>query len=136
MDSISAVVVILIVSAGLLAFIVLYNLSIINITERIKEIATIKVLGFDDGEVSSYIFRENVILTIIGIVEGLFVGIIIHKVVLYMAEVDIVMFGRGLSAMSFVYAAVLAFVFSMIVNLVLHKKLKKVDMVESLKSVE
>ena len=136
MDSISAVVLILIVSAGLLAFIVLYNLSIINITERVKEIATIKVLGFDDGEVSSYIFRENIILTVIGIIEGLFSGIGIHKVVLYMAEVDIVMFGRGLSPMSFVYAAVLAFVFSMIVNLVLHGKLKKVDMVESLKSVE
>ncbi len=136
MDSIGAIVIIFIVSAGLLAFIVLYNLSIINITERIKEIATIKVLGFDDGEVSSYIFRENIILTLIGIIEGLLTGIFIHRVVLYMAEVDILMFGRSISWLSFLYAAVLAFGFSMFVSLVLHNKLKKVDMVETLKSVE
>lgn len=136
MDSISAIVIIFIISAGLLAFIVLYNLSIINITERIKEIATIKVLGFDDSEVSSYIFRENIILTIIGITEGLIAGIFIHRIVLYMAEVDIVMFGRSISWLSFLYSAVLAFAFSMLVSLVLHNKLKKVDMVESLKSVE
>lgn len=136
MDSISAIVLILIVSAALLAFIVLYNLSIINITERIKEIATIKVLGFDNLEVSSYIFRENIILTVIGIVEGLLCGVILHKVVITMAEVDIVMFGRGISVQSFLYAAVLAFVFSMFVSIVLHRKLKKVDMVESLKSIE
>lgn len=136
MDSLSAIVLIFIISAGLLAFIVLYNLSIINITERIKEIATIKVLGFDDGEVSSYIFRENIILTVIGIIEGLISGIIVHRVVLYMAEVDILMFGRTITPVSFLYAAVLAFGFSMFVSLVLHNKLKKVDMVESLKSVE
>ncbi|MBQ8503007.1 MAG: FtsX-like permease family protein [Clostridia bacterium] len=136
MDSVSAIVIIFIISAGLLAFIVLYNLSIINITERLKEIATIKVLGFDDGEVSSYIFRENIILTVIGIIEGLIAGIFIHRIVLYMAEVDILMFGRQISAMSFLYAAALAFAFSMFVSLVLHNKLKKVDMVESLKSVE
>lgn len=136
MDSISAIVIIFIISAGLLAFIVLYNLSIINITERLKEIATIKVIGFDDGEVSSYIFRENIILTVIGIIEGLISGIFIHRVVLYMAEVDILMFGRSISWLSFLYAAALAFTFSMFVSLVLHNKLKKVDMVESLKSVE
>ncbi len=136
MDSLSAIVLILIVSAALLAFIVLYNLSIINITERIKEIATIKVLGFDNLEVSSYIFRENIILTLIGIVEGLLVGFVLHKVVIYMAEVDILMFGRGISATSFLYATVLAFIFSMFVSVVLHRKLKKVDMVESLKSIE
>ena len=136
MDSISAIVLILIVSAALLAFIVLYNLSIINITERMKEIATIKVLGFDNLEVSSYIFRENIILTVIGIIEGLILGVLLHKVVLVMAEVDVVMFGRGISAKSFLYAAVLAFVFSMFVSIVLHRKLKKIDMVESLKSIE
>ncbi len=136
MDSISAIVLILIVSAALLAFIVLYNLSIINITERLKEIATIKVLGFDNGEVSSYIFRENVILTLIGIAEGLVCGVLLHKVVIFMAEVDIVMFGRGLTVKSFLYASLLAFAFSMFVSIVLHKKLKKVDMVESLKSIE
>lgn len=136
LDSLSIVILILIVSAGLLAFIVLYNLSIINITERIKEIATIKVLGFDDMEVSAYIFRENIMLTVIGIVEGLFCGIGIHWVVLKLAEVDIIMYGRGIPLSSFIYAAALAFVFSMTVNFVLHRKLQKVDMVESLKSIE
>ena len=136
LDSISIVVLILIVCAGLLAFIVLYNLSIINITERLREIATIKVLGFDDLEVSAYIFRENIILTVIGIIEGLFCGIILHQVVISMAEVDIIMYGRGLPLSSFLYSAALAFVFSMTVNIVLHKKLQKVDMVESLKSIE
>ncbi|MBQ6600820.1 MAG: ABC transporter permease [Clostridia bacterium] len=136
LDSISIVVLILIVCSGLLAFIVLYNLSIINITERLREIATIKVLGFDDLEVSAYIFRENVILTIIGIIEGLFCGIVIHQVVISMAEVDIIMYGRGLPLTCFLYSAALAFVFSMTVNLLLHRKLQKVDMVESLKSIE
>lgn len=136
LDSISYIVIILIVSAGLLAFIVLYNLSIINITERIKEIATLKVLGFDDMEVSAYIFRENVILTIIGMIEGLVAGILLHKLVLAMAEVDIIMFGRDITMTSFIYSLAMAFGFSMFVNIVLHKKLQKVDMVESLKSIE
>lgn len=136
LDSISAVVVIMIVCAGLLAFIVLYNLSIINITERIKEIATIKVLGFDDGEVSAYIFRENILLTLIGIAEGIISGIIVHRIVLVMAEVDIITFGRNIDLSSFIYSVVLAFAFSMFVNVVLHNKLKRVDMVESLKSID
>ncbi|MDD6145612.1 MAG: ABC transporter permease [Oscillospiraceae bacterium] len=136
LDSIGYIVIILIVAAALLAFTVLYNLSIINITERIKEIATLKVLGFDDGEVSAYIFRENVILTIIGTLEGLIMGIVLHWLVITLAEVDIIMYGRSISPASYLYAAVLAFAFSMLVNLVLHKKLKKVDMVESLKSIE
>lgn len=136
MNSINYIVIILISCAALLAFVVLYNLSVINITERIKEIATVKVLGFDDMEVSAYIFRENVILTVIGTLEGLFWGVIIHRLVLMVAEVDIITFVRDISFMSFVYAAVLSFVFSMTVNVVLHNKLKKVDMVESLKSIE
>lgn len=136
LDSISFIVIILIVSAGLLAFIVLYNLSIINITERIKEIATLKVLGFDDGEVSAYIFRENVILSLIGMSVGIITGILLHKVVLFMAEVDIIMYGRDITFASYIYSLALAFGFSMFVNIVLHKKLQKVDMVESLKSIE
>lgn len=136
LDSISFIVIILIVSAGLLAFIVLYNLSIINITERIKEIATLKVLGFDDGEVSAYIFRENVILSIIGMTEGVIMGILLHKLVLFMAEIDIVMYGREINFVSYIYSLALAFGFSMFVSVVLHNKLKKVDMVESLKSIE
>lgn len=136
LDSISMVVVIMIVCAGLLAFIVLYNLSIINITERLKEIATIKVLGFDDGEVSAYIFRENILLTVIGIVEGIISGIVVHRIVLMMADVDIITYGRNIDFSSFIYSVVLAFGFSMLVNIVLHSKLKKVEMVESLKSIE
>lgn len=136
MDSIGYVVIILIVSAGLLAFIVLYNLSVINITERMKEIATIKVLGFDDMEVSAYIFRENLILSIIGTLEGLLVGVFLHRIVLSIAEVDIIMFSKSLNFASYLYATILATVFSLTVNLVLHNKLKKVDMVESLKSIE
>jgi len=115
---------------------VLYNLSVINITERIREIATIKVLGFDDTEVSSYIFRENVILTVIGTLEGLFWGVIVHRLVLNVAEVDIITFVRDISFMSFLYSVALSFAFSMTVNMVLHFKLKKIDMVESLKSIE
>ena len=136
LDSISFIVIILIVSAGLLAFIVLYNLSIINITERIKEIATLKVLGFDDMEVSAYIFRENVILSIIGMTEGVIMGVLLHKLVLFMAEIDIVMYGRDITFVSYIYSLALAFGFSMFVNIVLHKKLQKVGMVESLKSIE
>ena len=136
MNSINYIVIILIVCAGLLAFIVLYNLSVINITERIREIATIKVLGFDDMEVSSYIFRENIILTLIGTLQGLFWGIVVHRLVLNVAEVDIITFVRDISFMSFLYSVALSFAFSMTVNLVLHYKLKKIDMVESLKSIE
>ena len=136
LDSISLVVVIMIVCAGLLAFIVLYNLSIINITERLKEIATIKVLGFDDMEVSAYIFRENILLTVIGIVEGIISGVIVHRIVLMMADVDIITYGYNIDFSSFIYSVILAFGFSMFVNVVLHGKLKKVEMVESLKSIE
>ncbi len=136
LDSVSLVVLVMIICAGLLAFIVLYNLSIINITERIKEIATIKVLGFDDGEVSAYIFRENLLLTIIGIVEGLICGIGLHRLIITVAEVDVITFGKDIAFSSFIYAMALAFAFSMFVNLVLHSKLKKVDMVESLKSID
>ncbi len=135
-DSIRFVVIILIVAAAVLAFVVLYNLSVINITERLKEIATIKVLGFDNMEVSAYIFRENLILTVIGILEGMIVGPLLHYVVLYVAEVDIIMFGRQIDFTSYLMAAALSAMFSLSVNFVLHKKLKSVDMVESLKSIE
>ena len=136
LDSISIVVLILIVCAGLLAFIVLYNLSIINITERLREIATIKVLGFDDLEVSAYIFRENIILTILGIILGIGVGIVLHNFVMVTVETDVYMFGRELSPISIVIATVLTIIFTIIVNLIMRHSLKKIDMVESLKSVE
>ncbi|MBC8536093.1 FtsX-like permease family protein [Feifania hominis] len=134
--SLDMVVIVLIVAAGALAFVVLYNLTNINVTERIREIATIKVLGFYDREVSAYVYRENMALTLIGTVAGLFGGVLLHHFVIVTAEIDIVMFGRQIQPMSYLYAAVMTFVFAIVVNLVMHQRLKKVSMVESLKSVE
>ena len=125
-----------IISAGALAFVVLYNLTNINITEREKEIATIKVLGFYDKEVSSYIYRETAALTIIGTAVGLVLGIFLHQFVIRTAEVDMVMFGRAIYAPSYLWAALLTLLFSLLVNLVMHRKLKKVSMVESMKAPE
>lgn len=134
--SLNYVVLVLIISAGALAFVVLYNLSNINVNERIREIATIKVLGFYDKEVSAYIFRENILLTLAGIVLGLIAGIFLHQYVIITAEVDVVMFGREIQWLSFLLAGLMTLIFAFLVNLVLHYKLKKVDMIESLKSVE
>ncbi len=135
-DSLSYVVIILVISAGLLSFIVLYNLSSININERIKEIATIKVLGFRKPEVTRYIFRENLLLSVIGTLCGLLLGIILHRMIIAVGEVDILMFSRSVGFMSFVYSAVLSMAFSLCVNLVLRRNLDRVDIVESLKSNE
>lgn len=136
LNSLNLVVAIFIIAAGALAFVVLYNLSNINLNERIREVATIKVLGFRDKEVSQYIVRENIILTILGTLLGLILGIFLHSYVVSVAEVDIVMFGRNIKPLSFVFAAILSLVFSAVVNLIMHKKLKKVNMVDSLKAVE
>lgn len=135
-NSLNLVVAIFIIAAGALSFVVLYNLSNINLNERVREVATIKVLGFRDNEVSTYIVRENIILTIIGTALGLILGVFLHSYVVTVAEVDVVMFGRSIEPLSFVYAAVLSLVFAAIVNLIMHFKLKKVNMVESLKAVE
>lgn len=135
-DSLNFVVYVLIISAGLLAFVVLYNLSNININERRRELATLKVLGFFDGEVSSYIFRENVMLTIIGSAVGIVFGIFLHRYVILTAEVDLTMFGREIKPLSFLYAVALTFIFSAIVSMVMHFRMKAIDMVESLKSIE
>ena len=134
--SLNSIVLVLIICAGLLAFIVLYNLSNINITERLRELATIKVLGFYDNEVSNYINRENTVSTIIGMILGLILGVFLHRFVIVTAEVDIVMFNRLIEWQSFVYSGALTLLFTFIVNFILHFKLKKVDMVESLKSIE
>lgn len=134
--SINLVVLVLIISAGLLAFIVLYNLININITERKREIATIKVLGFHPGEVSAYIFRETTVLTILGCLAGLLVGIAMHRFVITTVEVDMVMFGRSIHALSYLWAALITMGFSGIVDFVMHFKLRRIDMVESLKSVD
>ncbi len=134
--SIDYIVMVLIICAGLLAFVVLYNLTNINITERQKEIATIKVLGFYDGEVAAYIYRETAILSLIGTAVGLVLGIFLHAFVVRTAEVEMVMFGRSIHALSYILAAVLTLFFSLLVNLVMNRKLRAVDMVESLKAGE
>lgn len=134
--SLDYVILVLIASAGALAFVVLYNLANINIEERMREIATIKVLGFYDNEVSVYVYRENVILTIIGMLAGLILGIFLHKFIVTTAEVDYVMFGRNIKNISFVYSAALTLAFAALVNFVMYFRLKKVGMVESLKSVD
>ena len=136
LGSLGAVIWVLIISAGMLAFVVLYNLNNINITERQRELATLKVLGFYDGEVSQYVFRENILLSFIGILAGAVFGIFLHRYVITTVEVDAVMFGRNIKPISFVYSGIITFGFSMFVNMVMHFKLKKINMVESLKSVE
>ena len=136
LGSLGAVIWVLIISAGMLAFVVLYNLNNINITERQRELATLKVLGFYDGEVSQYVFRENVLLSFIGILAGAVFGIFLHRYVITTVEVDAVMFGRNIKTPSFIYSGIITFGFSMFVNMVMHFKLKKINMVESLKSVE
>ena len=136
LGSLGAVIWVLIISAGMLAFVVLYNLNNINITERQRELATLKVLGFYDGEVSQYVFRENILLSFIGILAGAVFGILLHRYVITTVEVDAVMFGRNIKPISFVYSGIITFGFSMFVNMVMHFKLKKINMVESLKSVE
>lgn len=136
LKSVDMVVVVLVVAAAALAFIVLYNLTNINITERAREIATLKVLGFTPHEVNAYIFREIVLLTIIGAAVGLGLGVVLEGFVVVTAEVDQVMFGRTIHAMSFAVAFALTLVFTAIVMLVMRPKLAHIDMVESLKSNE
>ena len=138
-DSMSAVnyaVVIIIVAAAVLAFVVLYNLTNINITERIRELATLKVLGFYDREVTAYVYRENAFLTLFGIGLGLVMGRWLHSWMVLTVEIDMVMFGRTAPPYAYGLAAAMTVVFSLVVNLAAHYKLKTVDMVESLKSVE
>ena len=136
LGSVDYIVIVLIVAAAVLAFVVLYNLTNINICERQKEIATLKVLGFYRREVSDYVFRENILLSLIGTAAGLFVGVFFHQFVVQTAEVDAVMFGRTIAPMSYVYAAVLSMVFTLLVSLFMRKKLHRIDMVESLKAPE
>ena len=136
LNSIDSVVVLIIVCAACLAFVVLYNLSNINIAERVKEIATIKVLGFYDREVYAYVNRENVLLTLIGTLFGVVGGIALHRFIIVTVEVDAVMFGRDIQLLSFVYAIALTLLFSTIVNLVMGRLLKKISMVESMKAPE
>jgi putative ABC transport system permease protein len=136
MKSMDVVTLVLIVSAAALAFVVLYNLTNINVSERIRELSTIKVLGFYDKEVTLYIYRENMLLSLLGIVAGSGLGIILHSFVLNTAELDATMFAPIIKWPSYVYAALLTLLFSGIVMAFMHIKLKRIHMIEALKSVE
>ena len=134
--SLGYVVIVIIISAGSLAFVVLYNLTNVNISERVREIATIKVLGFYDNEVANYIYRENIILTFIGSLVGLVMGIFLHRYIMTTVEMDNIMFGLDLELRSYIYSILLTLVFSIFVNFVMYYKLRNIPMVESLKSVD
>ena len=136
LGSLDIVIVVLVISAGMLAFVVLYNLNNINITERQRELATLKVLGFYDNEVAAYVYRENIILSVIGALFGSFLGKFLHGFVIKTVEIESAMFGRNIDFSSFVYGFIITMGFSLFVNFVMYFKLKKIDMVESLKSVE
>ncbi len=136
LGSLNLVIIVLIISAGMLAFVVLYNLNTVNIAERKRELATLKVLGFYDQEVGAYVYRENIILTFIGALVGVGLGRVLHLFIIETVEVDNAMFGRNINLPSYVYSLLLTVAFSMMINGVMYFKLKKIDMVESLKSIE
>ena len=135
-SSMQAIVVVIVLTAGALAFVVLYNLTNINIEERVREIATIKVLGFNMKETIGYVFRENIILTLLGIAIGLGLGTIMTDFVVNIIELDLVMFGRGVSWISYVASILITLVFAILVMVVMSFKVRKIDMIESLKSNE
>ncbi|MEF9968666.1 MAG: FtsX-like permease family protein, partial [Longicatena sp.] len=135
-NGLNIVVVVLIVCAGLLAFVVLSNLTNVNISERQREIATLKVLGFNRKEVNMYIYKENLILTFIGSLAGLVLGIVLHKFIILMVEMDYLMFGRDVSVFSLFLSVLITMFFALVVNFFMTFKLRKIQMVESLKSVE
>lgn len=136
LGSLDIVIVVLIISAGMLAFVVLYNLNNISITERKRELATLKVLGFYNNEISAYVYRENVVLTLFGSLFGIVLGKILHQFIIVTVEIESVMFGRNIDLSSFIYSFLLTVVFSCLVNGAMYFKLKNINMVESLKSVE
>ena len=130
------IIVMIIVCACILALVVLYNLTIINVSERKREIATLKVLGFDDKEISSFIYRETFMLTIFGIIFGLVLGVFLHKFVISTAQTDNIMFLKSIKWYSYIISAIITIIFSFIVQLIINKVLKRIDMIDSLKSVE
>ena len=135
-ESLNYIVVVLILSAGALAFVVLYNLTNVNISERLREIATLKVLGFHDKEVNAYVYKENIILTLVGAAAGIFLGKALHLTIMVVVELDNIMFGRNINLISYVVSVVITVLFAIIVNQAMKPKLKAIPMVESLKSVE
>ncbi len=135
-ESLNVIIVVIIFCAGALAFVVLYNLTNINITERQRELATIKVLGFFDGEVAGYIYRETTILSLLGCLFGLGFGVVLHSFVIQTVEVDMVMFSRSIAPLSFLWSALITMVFTAVVDVIMLPKMKHINMVESLKSVD
>lgn len=135
-SSIKMIVIVLVLSAALLAFVVLYNLSNVNISERMREIATIKVLGFNEKEVNAYVNRETIILALIGSLTGLLLGIYLHDLIMALAELDTIRFGRTIFWQSYAYSVALTMIFTLIVNWIMKFRLRKIQMVESLKAVE
>lgn len=136
LSSMNIVIIVLIISAGLLAFVVLYNLNNININERRRELASLKVLGFYDLEVANYVYKENIWLTLIGAILGVFLGKVLHAFIITTVEIDTCMFSRNIYNKSFIYSLLFTLGFSILVNVLMFYKLRKIDMVESLKSVE
>ena len=136
MGNLNIIVALMIISAGLLAMVVLYNLNNINITERRRELATLKVLGFYDGELERYVFRENIILTVVGMLLGIVIGVVLHFFVMRSVETDTMMFARQIKWYSYIFSIVLTTAFSILVNVLMSFKLRKIDMIESLKSTE
>lgn len=135
-SGLNKIIILIVVFAGFLAFVVLYNLTIINVSERKREIATFKVLGFYDKEVSAFIYRETIILTIVGILLGLLAGVYLHRFIINTAETDNIMFLRKINIYSYILSALLTIAFSFLVQLIINKTLKKIDMIDSLKSIE
>jgi putative ABC transport system permease protein len=136
LSNIKFIVFVLIIAAGALAVIVLYNLTNININERRKELSTLKVLGYHSEEIAAYVYRETTILSIIGTFAGLFFGAALHKFVVKTVEASNLMMGRNISLMSYVWSAVITMIFTLFVNLILYKKLKNIEMVESMKAID
>ncbi len=135
-SGLNKIIIMILICAGILAFVVLYNLTIINVSERKREIATFKVLGFTDKEISTFIYRESFVLTILGILLGLILGVFLHRFVITTAQTDNIMFLKNIKWLSYLISAITTIIFSLVVQLIINRVLKKIDMIESLKSVE
>lgn len=136
MLSLNYIIILVILCAGALAFIVLFNLSNINMTERVREIATIEVLGFYPRETGAYVFRESLILAVLGIIAGLPTGIVLHRFIMEQINVDMVSFNETINPVSYIYAVVIVLCFTFIVDRLMRRKLKRINMAEALKSIE
>ena len=136
MSSLDYIVWLIVLCSGTLAFIVLYNLTNININERIREIATIKVIGFYRNESSSYVFRENMMLTVLGALAGLPAGVLLHKYIISHVRVDMMYFKARIFPVSYLYAFGFTLLFAVIVDIFMYFRLERINMAEALKSIE